>query len=92
MLEYLQLAAAHPPPEISWVRSHLMWMLGGEGKRHRCRFRQECLGPFSSTQLLCAIQEAETIEHFQDLVRATLLAPAAPDAPSRRAIALPAHL
>lgn len=81
ILEYLQLAAAHPPPDISWVRSHIMWMLGGEGKRQRCHFRQECLGPFSSTQLLCAIQAAETIGEFQDLVQATGLVPAALVAP-----------
>jgi tRNA-dihydrouridine synthase 1 len=76
-MEYLELAVVYPPPEMSWVRSHLMWMLGREGKGHRCRFRQECLGPFSSAQLLCAIQEAETIREFQDLIQAALLAPAA---------------
>jgi len=74
-LEYLQLAARYPPPDVSWVRGHLMWILGSEGKGHRCRFRNEYLGPYSSAQLLCALQEAQTMEEFEGIVGVTLLAP-----------------
>ena len=70
-LEYLWLAADHPPPEMSVVRSHVMWMLGRSGKSHRVSF--EHTGPFSSAQLRLALLDAETLGEFEALVRATLL-------------------
>eukprot|EP00967_Tisochrysis_lutea_P066609 scaffold86846_cov32-Tisochrysis_lutea.AAC.1 len=73
VIEYLRLAKKYPPPDVSWIRGHVMWMLGKEGKGHRCRFPEEYLGPFTSAQLLCAIQMAETISDFEALIRATLL-------------------
>lgn len=74
-MEYLDLAEAYPPPHFSWVRGHLMWMMGREGKGHRCHFSSESLGPFSAAQLLCALQEAADIETCKGIVLATLLAP-----------------
>ena len=69
-LEYLVLARAWPPPNISWVRGHIMWMLGRSGKGHRCVF--EFLGPYTSQQLKFALVESTTIAQFEDIVRQVL--------------------
>ena len=70
-LEYLELARAHPPP-ASVLRSHMMWLLGRNGKSRHASFRH--LGPFSAQQLWCALVEAETPDEHEGIVRATLLA------------------
>jgi tRNA-dihydrouridine synthase 1 len=69
-LEYLSLARVHSGAPMSWVRSHIMWMLGRSGKGHRCVF--EHLGPFTSQQLRCALVDSDTLEQFEQLVRQTL--------------------
>ena len=70
-LEYLNLARAYPPENVSLVRSHVMWMLGKSGKGHRCHF--EWLGPFTAVQLRCALTEAADVDALEQVVRSTLL-------------------
>lgn len=72
-LEYLELAEQYPPPDMSLVRGHLMWILGKSGKGHRCKFPPEHLGPFSSEQLRMALVECGTVDGFRQLVLGTLL-------------------
>ena len=68
--QYLQICREWPPSEMSIVRSHIMWMLGKSGKARHVTFAHT--GPFSSAQLRLALLSAETLEEFEDLVRATL--------------------
>jgi tRNA-dihydrouridine synthase len=70
-LEYLELAEAYPPEDVSWARSHLTWLLGKAGKGHRCTF--EHCGPYSSQQLRLALMGAESLAELRGLVRCTLL-------------------
>ena len=70
-LEYLSLADAHPPEDVSWVRGHVMWLLGKSGKDHRCTF--DWLGPFTAVQLRMALVEAASVAELEQIVRATLL-------------------
>eukprot|EP00966_Prymnesium_polylepis_P059391 1376400-Prymnesium_polylepis.1 len=70
-LEYLALAAEFPPPELSVVRSHIMWMLGKSGKSKHVSFAHT--GPFSHVQLRLALLGAQSLGEFEELVRATLL-------------------
>ena len=37
--EYIALALAHPPPDVSYVRAHLLWQLGRDGSGARLRFK-----------------------------------------------------
>jgi len=39
LLEYLELAAAHPPPELQYARHHLSWGLGRDGAGARLRYK-----------------------------------------------------
>ena len=70
-LEYLELAEAYPPEDVSWARSHLTWLLGKAGKGHRCTFKH--CGPYSSQQLRLALMGAESLAELRGLVRCTLL-------------------
>ena len=36
---YLELAEAHPPPELQYARAHLSWMLGRDGAGARLRYK-----------------------------------------------------
>ena len=65
-LEYLSLAAAHPPEKWSVVRGHIMWMLGKSGKGHRCDF--EHLGPYSAAQLRLALLDAASVPELETIV------------------------
>jgi tRNA-dihydrouridine synthase len=69
-LEYLCLARAYPPDDVSVVRSHVMWMLGKSGHGERCTF--EHTGPFSDAQLRWALVEAASVHELEAIVRTAL--------------------
>ena len=66
--EYLRLAALFPPPELSWAASHVMWMMGKQGKGEQATFAH--LGPYSSPQLRLALVGAQSIAELHALVSA----------------------
>ena len=70
LLEYLDLAAAHPPDKFSVVVGHAMWMLGRSGKGKWSQFKHT--GPYSAMQLRMALNNAGSVDELRHIVDAVL--------------------
>ena len=66
--EYLELVRRYPPKDMRCVRSHLMWMLGKEGRGDKMTF--EHVGPFNHSMLRSFLVEGQTIEDFETIINA----------------------
>lgn len=71
LLEYLELAAAHPPPELQYARHHASWALGRDGSGARLRYKHVAR-LVDSLALREALTAATSLDQLRDVVTGLL--------------------
>lgn len=72
LLEYLELAAAHPPPELQYARHHMSWALGRDGTGARLRYKYVAR-LVDSLALRKALTAAASLDEMHEVVAGLLL-------------------